>query len=132
MPPAPPSWLRRYAHIVRLLAVVLALAGQIGAGASAGDAPQSRLAALDAAMVFCQSGQPPGHHQPPPARHLLADPALLVASAGIIHPVAILSSVPVLPAPSTQRTGLASAHAARAPPARPATTTYPTGPPSLV
>ncbi|MEJ0048605.1 MAG: hypothetical protein WDN04_22715 [Rhodospirillales bacterium] len=83
MRPALPRWFRRAADLVRLLAVVLALAGQVAAGARAEGDDTGRAAPRAGAreMVFCQSGQANHPHDAPAPRHRHGCATMLQASS---------------------------------------------------
>ncbi len=132
MRPALPRWFRRAADLVRLLAVVLALAGQVAAGARAeGDDTDAPRRALERAMVFCQSGQANHPHDAPAPRHRHGCATMLQASARVWQP-AVAADVPVLPAPNAGHFMRgATLKQARAPPARATEAAYPRGPPGL-
>ena len=104
----------RLARLGKALALVLAMACQISAGAVA--APSQARVSLAASMVLCVAGGQSDHHSPAPAHHQhLADPALAAWMAAA-HPAALPCDVPVLPAPPLGRLLLAGAATARAPP----------------
>jgi hypothetical protein len=124
----------RGTRTARFLALVLALACQIGFGAVAqpdGGAARD-LVALDAAMVFCHAGHAKGSDDTPPLRHDLADAALVAASLASADSVAVLGAALCLPTPPCRAIGRTDIAQARGPPARYASSTYPRGPPGPV
>jgi hypothetical protein len=129
---AAPPWLRQAARLLRLLAVVLAVAGQLGgvAHAAAQDNQAAQLRALDAAMLLCQPGHPPGERHAPPSHGLLQEAAIL--QAGGAGQLAILAVLPAPPVPDAGcRMRDVALPPARAPPAHYAPAAYPRGPPGL-
>lgn len=127
---------RRFRHPSRLcglLAVLVALVSQLAlAGVVLPDeSPQSQLAALDAASIFCQTGSGTGNDRPP-APHHAADYAICPLSVSLAQATAILAPDVLLPLPSHGRAMRPGAlPQARAPPSRIVAAAYPRGPPSL-
>jgi hypothetical protein len=126
--------IRRFARFGAWLAVVLALAGHVSAGASA--VPDGALEApgarLQAAMVLCvgashgaTGGQKPVHQHMP-------GPTLAAVGHHVASPLAVLVSAQALPAPIVHVSTWAVLPEARGPPARYAVGFYPTGPPHLI
>ena len=128
---------RRFRHPSRvcgLLAVLVALVSQLALGAVVlpDESPQSQLATLDAASIFCQTGSNTGGSDRPPIPHHAADYALCPLSVSLAQPVAVLVPDVLLPAPSqslAMRPG--ALPQARAPPSRVVAAAYPRGPPGL-
>jgi hypothetical protein len=118
-------------QVFGVLAVVLALAGQIGCAAALepDGGWQSSLAALDAATILCQGA----HHDDGdgPRRHHAVDPAIVQASAAAALHAAILDSAPAYAPPAVRSTLHAGLSQARAPPALFLRAAYPRGPPRL-
>jgi hypothetical protein len=131
MPPRFPSCLARVARFSRLLAVVLALAGQISAGAMAQTArpSESPRAILDAAMVLCLGSNHPGKDGTPPIHHHLPGPAIAAATHHLAELAAILDVARGLPAPPAHLAVWTGLPETRGPPARDTAAFYPTGPP---
>jgi len=129
-----PRWLRRSAALARLLAVVLALAGQIASGARAApdDPAAALLRALDRATIFCRSGVT---HRPQdaPVRHHGVGDACVMQTSARVGQLGILGAAVLLPPPNpghaVRSDGLPQA---RAPPRRAIVSAYPRGPPGLI
>jgi hypothetical protein len=125
------TWLSCVAQLGRLLAVVLALASQISAGAVAlpkgSSATPSTL--LEAAMVLCVGGSHPGKDGLPPIHHHLFDPAIAAQGHHFVHNAAILENDKAVPPPPASLACWTGVPEARGPPARYAAAAYPTGPP---
>jgi hypothetical protein len=129
-----PRWSRQSAHLARFLVVVLALAGQITAGARAtpDDPAIALLRALDRATIFCQSGPTHPPHDVPPLRRGLADAFIVQTSARVAQP-AILGTAVFLPPPSPgHAVRLEGLPQARAPPLLAVASAYARGPPGLI
>ena len=133
-----PGRTRRFRHPVRLsglLAVWLALVGQIALGALVlpGDSSQAQRTALDVAAIFCKAGGGTGGSDAPPRQHHKADCALCPLGTTLAQPAPILIPAPFLPTPSLgpvlRPTDVPQA---RAPPSHRFATVFPRGPPSLV
>jgi hypothetical protein len=125
------SWLPRLARFGKILAVVVALAGQISAGALfCVEGPSgSQNAALHAAMILCRGANHPGRDGPPPIHHHLPDPAIAAQAVHFVQQAAIIDPYGVVAPPSFTRAVWSGLPAARAPPPRYAAAAYPTGPP---
>lgn len=124
---------RRPFRCVGLMAVLAALVSQLALGAVViADDPQSQLAALETASVFCQSGSgTQGGERLPVQRHA-ADYALCPLSVSLALPATILSPEPLLPEPGPGRALPAGKlPQSRAPPAHAFAAAYPRGPPHL-
>ncbi len=122
-------WLR-----FRFLTVALALACQISAGAAvpmreASEAP-ARLAASVA--IFCQSGVHTDKHGGAPLHRQVPDHALARILSDHGHAAAVLTGGPCVDLPVICRMATAAPLGARAPPARPAASFFPRGPPHTV
>jgi hypothetical protein len=122
---------RRAARLVRFLAVVVALAGQIsgGAAATSGETAVPGRAALDAATVLCLGGTPPARKGIPPVHHHPGDHAIAAARAPLVQPAAIPAAAPVIPPPAPARILRTASAAPRAPPPRCAAASRPRAPP---
>ena len=127
---------RRFRRPLRragLIAFLAALVSQLALGAVViPDDPQSQLAALDAASVFCQSGNGAQGGERPPVQRYAADYALCPLSVSLALPAIILSPEPLLPEPGPGRalpTG--TLPQSRAPPSHAFAAAYPRGPPRL-
>jgi hypothetical protein len=120
------AWLAR-------MAVLLALAGQVRAGAvvAQDSAPDPRLAALEAALVFCHGAQGASHHQLPD-RHRLSDQAILRMALAADQGAVLLGGCVSLPLPRAGAFIRAFLPAPRGPPARRIAASYPRGPPVRV
>ena len=111
-----------------LLLVVLALVGQLAAGAMAPAEPgvDAQLSELAAAMGQCRTPQPgedTRHHRAPEC-------APAVASAELAVPGFVVAPSPVLPAPvASGVVRRVAAVSARGPPSRRVRAGYPRGPP---
>jgi hypothetical protein len=116
----------------RLLAVALALAGQISAGALAFPEGSSETPSslLKAATVLCLGGSHPGKDGLPPIHRHLPDPAIAALGHHFAQHTATLESDRVLPPPPAGLTFWTGVPEARGPPARYAAAAYPTGPPA--
>jgi hypothetical protein len=126
---------RRAACAIRHLAVLLALAGQICGGAlpARADTQGDQRAALESAMVFCQSGHKGSTEAPPPPRHYFTGMAILRGAAQAVQAGAGPAEAPLPPPPSLAWIGAAYAvPQARAPPARQIVFFYSRGPPRLI
>ncbi len=129
-----PHRFRRPSRPCGLLAVLVALVGQLALGAVVlpDESPRSQLAALDAASIFCQAGSDTGGNDKPPIPHHAADYALCPLSVSLAQSMAIPVPDVLLPVPSqslAMRSG--ALPQARAPPSRIVIAAYPRGPPSL-
>ncbi len=115
------------------MAVLAALVSQLALGAVViPDDPQSQLAALDAASVFCQSGGGADDSGQPPLQHHAADYALCPFGIALALPNIVLSPAPLVPEPSRSialPTG--TLPQGRAPPSHSFAANYPRGPPNL-
>ena len=127
-----PNWLLRVVQLAKLLAVVLALAGQLSAGALAQETRPagSPRAMLAAAMVLCLGSNHTGKDGVPPIHHHLPGPVIAAASHHMGQPAAILDDEAGLPAPAAQLAVWTGLPETRGPPARDGAAFYPTGPPN--
>lgn len=118
----------------RWLAVVLALAAHVGAGARAvpGGAWESAGARLQAAMVLCVGASHAGKDSQKPVHRHMPGPALAAAGHHVAPPLVVLGGAQFVPAPPGHRAAWAALPEARGPPARYAAGSYPTGPPRLI
>ena len=126
------NWFLHVAKFGKLLAIVIALASQISAGALAvpRQSPESPRALLDAAMVLCLGGNHPGKDRLPPIHHHLPDPGLAAIGHQFVQQAAVLDDGMVLAPPPAGRAFWTALPKAQGPPARYAAAFYPTGPPS--
>jgi hypothetical protein len=124
-------WLSRVVRAGRLLAVVVALVGQVSSGAlaQATQASEGPRATLEAAMVLCLGSNHPGKDGAPPIHHHLPGPALASAGHHLVQPAAILDGIGGLPAPPLHLAVWTGLPETRGPPARDSAAFYPTGPP---
>jgi hypothetical protein len=125
------NWFSRVAEFGKLLAVALALAGQISSGALAlpGASFGTPSTLVHAAMVLCLGGGHQGKDGLPPIHHHLPDPAIAALGHHFIQQAAILDRDGALPPPAASLAFWAGVPEARGPPARYAAACYPTGPP---
>jgi hypothetical protein len=123
-----PNWLARVARFGKLLAVVVALAGQVSAGAVSAPAA-SQDAALHAAMILCSAANHPGKDGRPPVHHHVPDPAIAAQALHLVQQAAILDAGNFLAPPPLGAAVWSGLPAARAPPPRYTAANYPTGPP---
>jgi hypothetical protein len=119
----------RIAHFFGWIAVVLALAAQICSGGLA-PADRSRTAALNAAMVLCLGGNHAKKDGPAPIHHHLPNLAIAAEGHHFGQLPALVAGKGAVPPPTAILTFWTGLPAARAPPARFAAASYPTGPPS--
>lgn len=124
---------RRSFRCVGLMAVLAALVSQLALGAVViPDDPQSNLAALDAASVFCQSGNDAQGGKRPPVQRHAADCALCPLTISLALSTVILTPEPLLPEPGLGRALPAGTRPqSRAPPSHAFAAAYPRGPPNL-
>ena len=128
-----PHRIKRLGQLARWRAVVLALAGQLGANALAfprGE-PLTALETLAVASIICSASNHHDKNTPlPPHRHL-ADPAILAASHAAAHHFAVVETKYRLPARAIVRATQSMRPQARAPPTHPARAFHSQGPPRL-
>jgi hypothetical protein len=128
-----PRWVRA-ARAGKHLALVLALACQVVAGALGlvQEPSESAKASLQATMVLCLSGHHPGQDHAPPIHPHQQDQAVAASAQAASHSMAVIDDNDA-PAPSSiSPVFWASLPPARAPPARFAAASYPTGPPATL
>ncbi len=130
-----PRRLRNPPRLLGLLAAFVALVSQLALGSVVlpSDLPQTELAVLDAASIFCQTGAADGGSDRAPVPHRAPDYALCPLAVSLAMPAVIPTAAPVLPRPGdgmTLRPG--ALPQARAPPAHDFAAAYPRGPPRLV
>jgi hypothetical protein len=113
------------------IAVVLALAAQICAGALAPPDPASATprAALNAAMVLCLGGNHPSKGGLPPVHHHIPDLAIAAEGHHFVQHAAVSDGNGALPPPPPRLAFYTGVPEARGPPTRFAASSYPTGPP---
>jgi len=128
------SWLRTRFRRHRLVAVAVALACQISAGAAVPmqDAAESQARLVASVTIFCESGAHPARHDGTPLHRQVPDHALCRVLSTHGNAAAVLDGAPFLPPPTMARVSGGTLPGARAPPVRLVTAAFPRGPPHSV